>query len=53
MSYFLAGDKTDPYGPSEINADGDVKVADVWESGVGISHGKNTGRIKVYIYKEC
>lgn len=36
MSYFLA----DPYGPSEIETDGDVKVTDVCESGI-ISHGKN------------
>lgn len=49
MSYFLAGDKTDPYGPSEIKTDGDVKDADVWESHME----KNTGSIKVYIYKEC
>ncbi len=36
MSYFLA----DPYVPSEIETDGDIKVTDVCESGI-ISDGKN------------
>lgn len=36
MSYFLA----DPYRPSEIETDGNIKVTDVRESRI-ISHGKN------------
>lgn len=43
MSYFLAGDKTDPYGPSEIKTDGDVKVADVWESHMEKKYRKDQG----------